>query len=224
MSFGKKSPVYEPVNKDMLPTIAKHFPNIKMRQIEDIYEIMTDDLHTETLLFVAIISGISRFIAGEKDEAGFGFGPGIKLSALSKDRTYKMQSTVMELLHDVVVELPMAGKNFDHLQEYLAKKMKLHVYMYHSCGEAIASIDDKDKFFATCGEEQKLRTLLDWKAETLKNVPVSEIIENGMYTKNDAEVADKCFNVAMEAVRENGHLKNHIGSFTKMTTSSRVLA
>jgi hypothetical protein len=206
----------------MLPTIQQHFSNITKKQVEDIYEIMTDSLNTETLLFVAMISNLSRFVAGEKEDAGFGFGPGIRLSALSKDKTYKMQSNEMELLHDVVVELPMAGRNFNKYQEYIAKEFGATAVRYHSCGEAIVSLKDVDRFFDACASEQKLRTLLDWETETIKNVPVSHVLENGIYTTTDAHIASKCFEVANEAICIESEAVSPRASFVGLNSNLTV--
>ncbi len=200
MSFGTKSPLYQPVTGNMLPVFGKHFPNVTTATLKDLLAIMTDGLHTETLLFVAVVSMLSRHQAGEKDSGGFGFGPSIKLSAVTKDKTAKMQSPAMELLHDVVVELPMAGGNFTELQSYLAKHFGATIAMYHSCGDAIVDLADIGAFYQACKAEQYLRTRLDWEAQTQKAAPVELIMESCDYTARDAEVAQHCCNVAMEAV------------------------
>lgn len=94
----------------------------------------------------------------------------------------------------------MAGGNFATLQTYLARHFGATLVMYHSCGDAIVNLADVEAFYRACKAEQFLRTRLDWEAPTQKATPVELIVASCDYTARDAQVAQECCNIAMEAV------------------------
>lgn len=201
MSLGTKSPLFKPVNASMLPTLKNHFKNITCEMIDDIYQIMTKNLVTESLLFTGIISMIDRFLSGEReDEPNYGkYGAGIKLSAVEKNGKYKMQSPVMELLHDVIVELQMAGSNFRNLQKYL-ELHNMAIATLHSCYMFVLNTSDLDGFYENCGEDQMRRTGLDWTSETIKNVTNKELFLQTEYTTREAEIAQECYDLTVKMI------------------------
>lgn len=201
MSTGTKSHLFKPVSSEMLPVIKKHFDNVKPEMIDEMFSIMTDRLVTETLLFVALVGMVSRYLKGEReDEPDYGaFGAGTKLSAVKKDGTGKMQTPIMELLHDVIVEMQMAGGNFRRLQKYLGGH-GLAVVSLHSCYMLVISADDVDAFYDACGNDQMMRTALDWSGETEKNVSLERVLAETEYSQNEARFADECRAVAEEAI------------------------
>jgi hypothetical protein len=169
--------------------------------IDDIFKIMTDRLVTETLLFVALIGMISRYLKGEReDEPDYGsFGAGTKLSAGKKDATGKMQTRIMELLHDVVVEAQMAGGNFRRLQQYLSP-YNMAIVTLHSCYMLVIAANDVDAFYDACGNDQMMRTELDWTGETEKNISVEQVLQETEYSEQEAQFADLCEKIAEEAI------------------------
>jgi hypothetical protein len=201
MSQGTKSEVFAPVKKEMLELFERKFHNIQPVFIREIFSIMTEKLVTETLLFTAILSMVSRFLRGEyEDETAYGhFGAGTKLSAVTKDGKRKMQTRPMELLHDVIVELQMAGGNFRKLQKYLASH-GLSLVCLHSCYMLVIRVDNVDAFYEACGTDQQRRTELDWVGTTLKNVSLEMILEETEYTMREAQIAEECYKIALEAV------------------------
>lgn len=201
MSMGTKSPLFAPIAASMLPTIKKHFTNVSPSMIDDMFKIMTDRLVTETLLFVALVGMLSRYLAGEReDEAAYGhFGAGTKLSAVKHDGSGKMQTPIMGLLHDVIVEMQMAGGNFRRLQQYLSGHQLVLVSL-HSCYMLVIDVKDIDDFYAACGADQMVRTNLDWVADTEKNVDEARVIEETEYSEREAAFARLVQEVAEEAV------------------------
>lgn len=201
MSTGTKSHLFQPISSEMLPAIKKHFNNVNPSMVDEMFSIMTDRLVTETLLFVALVGMVSRYLKGEReDEPDYGsFGAGTKLSAVKRDGSGKMQTPIMELLHDVVVEMQMAGGNFRRLQQYLGGH-GLAVVSLHSCYMLIISADDVDAFYDACGSDQMMRTALDWSGETEKNVSLERILEETEYSEREGQFADECRAVAEEAI------------------------
>lgn len=201
MSLGTKSLLFKPVNASMLPIIKSNYTNISPTMVDDIYTIMTKNLVTESLLFTAIVSMVDRFISGEReDEPNYGqYGAGIKLSAVEKTNKYKMQSPVMELLHDVIVEVQMAGSNFRNLQKYLGTH-NMAVATLHSCYMFVLSVDDLDSFYDNCGVDQMRRTELDWTSSTIKNVTNEELITQTEYTPREAEIAQECYDITIKMI------------------------
>ncbi len=158
MSSGKKSPLFRPITSDLLPWIEE--THLRARpHVRPIFEILTTDCYVETLLFVAVIDALDRALGGE---------PGtIMLSAVMKNGVGKAQTAAMELVHDVLVELPMAGRNYTRLQAYL-KGIGFEWCMMHSCGGDCVPIDLVEAWYDARGGEQKLRTRLDWQGAMRK--------------------------------------------------------
>jgi len=205
MSFGKKTPLFAPVTEGMLPVVMQAYPNVSESMIKNIYDIVTRNLVTESLLFVALIDMISRFRAGEReDEPNYGhFGAGTKLSAVKHDGSGKQQSSIMELLHDVVVESWMAMGNMRRLQSYL-KGEGMTLVSLHSCYMLVIAAGTEDAFYEACACDQKRRTALDWDGITEKNVPVARLLAETEYTEREAEIAHQMFSVTRDMLVASG--------------------
>ncbi len=205
MSMGTKSPLYLPFNPQMVERLAERYPRLEEDVIADVVDIMTDYLYTETLLMVAICDMLDRKLAGELDEDAAGeYAAGIKLSAVAKSGTYKLQTAEMKLLHDVVVELQMAGQNYDRLQEYLSARFGLRMVTMHSCGAAMVAVEDADAYYRAVAVEQEQRTRLDWTSVTRSGVPVDEALSQGYYTQKQADEAANICSIAAQLVGQSG--------------------
>lgn len=204
MSMGSRSLAYAPVTKKGVEIISQAYPNVDRALINKLYIALTDRLTTETLLFTAIISSVSRYLQQE-DVHGNGKirGAGFKLSALRKDKAGKMQSYVMELLHDVIVEMQMSGRTTRNVQNILSEYGMTMAFM-HSCDEEIVATKDLDAWFESRAQEESLRTSLDWSGTLEKNVPVEEVLAKCEYTEAEAREAEKCYSVALQAVEASG--------------------
>lgn len=186
MSSGKKSQLFQPVNEDMLFTLAGIYPNA-VENIGSLYFILTNNCRVETLQFVAIVDMISRAKKDNFDHYN-GLAAMVMLSVMSKSGNQKYQTTNLELLHDVLVEVHMAGRNFKNLQKYLAKEELAYV-SFHSCGSGITKLSHEDIFYDTVEKEQLMRTELDWSGTTEKNANHIRVKNDGV----DAElILDTC--------------------------------
>lgn len=194
MSFGKKSPLFAPVTEAMLPIVCEAYPAVPPGMIRRIFEIMTDRLSTESLLFAALIDMIDRYRRGvREDEPTYGhFGAGTKLSAVRKNGAGKMQTKIMELLHDVVVESWMAMGNMRRLQSYLHGE-GLALVSLHSCYMLVIAAGDEDAFYEACACDQARRTLLDWTGITVKDASLRELLAETEYTQDEADTAHCMF-------------------------------
>ncbi|MEK7636211.1 MAG: hypothetical protein AAB362_00780 [Patescibacteria group bacterium] len=170
MSYGKKSDLFQPVIMDMLPEFKRLYPRAE-RYVDAIFNVLTAHCTVETLLFASVIDLLDRF---ERNKSS-----NIVLSVIRKDHRGKMQSENMELVHDVVVELQMAGDNFRKLQSYFYKHDRAMVFM-HSCKVAIVALDEVDSYYQTVAKEQALRTMLDWTGVSEKNIQNARIIDEGV--------------------------------------------
>lgn len=161
----------------MLKTAHEHCPGISMAFLQGLLGVMTNKLNTETLLFATLLVMINRYRMGYREKApGFRRGAGIMLSAVKKGGTGKMQTPNMKLIHDVFVELPMAGNNFRKLQALLGQN-GLTLALMHSCGGAIIPAKEIDDFYEETGEAQEMRTLLDWQGSMTIESPEKVMME-----------------------------------------------
>gem|GEM_PF-2249620 len=217
--MGTKSPVYAPISEAMLPDIAAAL-NLEYPFVRRCYDILTDGLTTETLLFVALMKQVQRFHEWQLQKESRvlsptvqtpieRFGPTIKLSAIRRSTTSegrvlppgKMQTDTMVLLHDVMVELQMAQGNFQALQSFLREYGMMFVH-YHSCGNSAICVKDEHAFYQACKKEQLIRTTLDWMGDHEKDVPLNRILGEAYYTEEDAQVANECFTLAFQLVQK----------------------
>lgn len=184
MSMGTVSPLYQPFDDEMLERLAGHYPSIGLQNVTRITEIMTDHLRTETLLMVAICDMLDRQLRGvydEGDQRRQTQASGILLSAIARSGTYKVQTEQMKLLHDVLVELQMAGRNFARLQRFLQAEYGVQVVTMHSCGSAIVACNRVDSYYDTAAPEQLQRTTLDWTS-VARRVTAEQAVASANYT------------------------------------------
>lgn len=160
MSSGKKSELFRPIEPAMLAAVEAAHP-AAAPHVRAIHAILTDACHVETLLFVAVIDALDRALSGTPAS--------ILLSAVLRDGSGKAQTAEMELVHDVLVELPMAGRNYRRLQGYLGT-LGFEWCMMHSCGGDCVPAGDVDAWYDARAEEQMLRTRLDWEGVSHKGV------------------------------------------------------
>lgn len=160
----------------MLPFLELCYPSLAPQELERIFAILTRKCVVETLLFVAVLDMVSR--------ARSGVSAKIMLSLVRKDKRGKMQTEEMELLHDVVVELQMAGGNFRELQRYLAGEGFQLCFM-HSCGSDCVPLANVDQWYASHEGEQLLRTTLDWSGSVAKKVSPKLIVEEALISADE---------------------------------------
>lgn len=161
MSSGKKSELFRPIEPAMLAAVEASYP-AAAPHVRALHAILTDACRVETLLFMAVVDALDRAIVGVPAS--------ILLSAVLTDGSGKAQTAEMELVHDVLVELPMAGRNHKRLQAYLGT-LGFEWCMMHSCGGDCVPADGVDAWYDARASEQLLRTRLDWEGRSLKNVP-----------------------------------------------------
>ncbi|MEX0931827.1 MAG: hypothetical protein WDZ88_03705 [Candidatus Paceibacterota bacterium] len=200
MSYGTKHETYKPVEAHMLHTLHKsYWQNLEPDEIRAIFDVMTEGLHTETLLFTFIIDALARFESGAKDHASYGFGAGIRLSAVCKNGKGKFQTTELKLLHDVIVEMQMAGRNFFELQKLLRTRYGATFVHYHSCGSAIISLEQVKEFYEVSSSDQLLRTKLDWSGAH-NIVSWQKLLQFATYTEEEMEIVQSVFANAKQCI------------------------
>jgi hypothetical protein len=169
VSSGKKSALYSPITKALVPIVAAQYPLASAHALP-VYEILTQSCAVESLLFVSVIDMIERHVKKQPTD--------ITLSVVHKDERGKIQTKNMELVHDVVVELQMAGREFRDLQYYLAAHGMKILFM-HSCSVVIVDPDEEDTWYASVAAEQLMRTSLDWSGTQEKNVSGHYLVTYG---------------------------------------------
>lgn len=166
--MGTASKLYQPINNidRAIEIIGAQFAPHGTRIAREVADIMTQDLHCEALLFSVLVAMINEAEKGSRDLdlAGGDIAPVLLLSALNASGTAKVQTPQLKLVHDVVVELQMAGRNFARLQSYLRGAFGKEMVFYHSCGSAIVPTWKVEAFYDAVAQEQFLRTGLDWSS------------------------------------------------------------
>ncbi|MBP6888537.1 MAG: hypothetical protein KBC21_02420 [Candidatus Pacebacteria bacterium] len=188
MSIGKKSDLFFPINQAVVQAVADLYPSMS-HHVQEIAGMMTfNDTKVEALLFVSTVDIVSRasnrIFDFERRSAS------LYLSAIHNSGMHKGQTAAMELLHDVVVEMQMAGLQFEMLQSYLKKHFGLRMQFMHSCGTDCTGEGDSSFVYQARAKEQALRTALDWSGQTRKNLPVAEVRNNyilGEFISGEAE-------------------------------------
>lgn len=182
MSMGTKSPLYRPITPAIVPFTRDEHPALA-QHIQPLYDILTDHCQIETLLWFATIDLLDRSLSGEREPElpGGQFGPSILLSVVGKEGQGKYQSKELKLLHDVIVEMSMAGRNYRRLQEYLLDKFDRQIVLFHSCGGSMICPKDLELYEDAVANEQHLRTDLDWKAETVADTDQNRLTHFGNY-------------------------------------------
>ncbi len=193
MSLGKKSPLYRPVTEQDLPPLSRRFL-FAQKLIPNLFDVLTNGCRVEILLFVTIIDMIDRFLSGQS--------AGIRLSAIRKDGSGKMQTADMELVHDVLVELQMAGLNFRNLQRLLRQNLNAELCFMHSCGSDLVPIEDVDSYYASILTEQILRTELDWSGSSEKNVTESDVFRLSTFSEDDYAVFRRVIDISFRIIDE----------------------
>lgn len=200
MSMGTQSPLFRPVSEAMLETVRLYCTRLSAGFLRSMFNIMTDGLHTETLLFAALAVTIHRYYGGVRDQSpGFDRGAGIMLSAVKKDGSGKMQTPGMKLIHDVFVELPMAGSNFRKLQALL-ERHGITLVLMHSCGGAIVPAEEVDAFYHEVEKEQETRTLLDWQG-SMEVGETKEVTETCHYSAQQAGMIEWVILMAEDMIK-----------------------
>jgi hypothetical protein len=188
MSYGKKCELYCPVQPAMVSRLNHFYPSAAPH-IENLYKILTQNCIVETLLFVSIVDCVERYLAGEQD-AGF------RLSILRRDGKGKIQTRELEILHDVVVELQMAGENFEWLQQYLLRELRGKFVFFHSCGKALVPVRDIAGWYQDVRAEQVQRTVLDWSGSMEKKVSEEYARQVGIVPEKLFENLHRIFQVS----------------------------
>mgnify|MGYP001564472593 CR=1 FL=1 len=189
MSFSrnKQVEVYIPVTEAALPLFYANFPRShSLGLVDNIYCALTDHCCAETLQVAAVLQIVENHLDGH--------GRMLYLSALRRDRTGKMQTEEMRLLHDVIVEMPMNSYGYAQLQEVL-RPHNMQMVMMHSCGGDIIPAG-RDSYLAWWDKvkvEQLTRTWLDWSTTTEPAAQRSEVIAKTSMTIPDFEVVRKIF-------------------------------
>lgn len=161
----------------------------KLGLVNDVFSALTDHCYVETLQVVAVMTTIENYLMGS--------GRTFYLSALLRDRSGKMQTAEMRLLHDVIVEMPMNSFGYTQLQLVLAK-YGMQFVMMHSCGGDIIP-DGRESYLAwwhSIKDQQLARTWLDWTTTTIPDSSNDEVISRTHMTQEDFAVIDKIFSLS----------------------------
>jgi hypothetical protein len=189
MSFSRNQQmlVYIPVTGTMLPTLRLEFPRLhNIGLVDDIFYALTDHCCVETLQIITVLQTVENYLAGQ--------GKMFYLSALRLDRTGKMQTAEMRLLHDVMVEMPMNSHGYGRLQEVLSEH-DMQFVMMHSCGSDVIPAD-RDSYMLWWDKikgEQEMRTWLDWSTTTQPDENRDDVIAKTSMTASDFAVIDRIF-------------------------------
>lgn len=188
MSIGKKSNLFFPIDQTVVQAVSTLYPKMG-HHVPGIAEMMTlNETRVEALLFVSTIDVVSR--ASNRIFDFEGKSASLYLSAIHNSKMHKGQTVAMELLHDVVVEMQMAGLQFEMLQSYLRKHFGLRMQFMHSCGADCTGEGDSLFIYQARAKEQALRTALDWTGQTRKGLSVAEVCSNyamGEFISKEAE-------------------------------------
>ncbi len=199
MSFGQKSELFVPVTPEIAFTLGSSYPRTN-EHLNDLYSILTDHCKVETLLFTALLDMLDRALSGSYDYYERTAAM-VMLSVLPKSGQDKYTTHNLGLLHDVVVEIHMAGRNFRNLQKYLESHGLVYVSL-HSCGGGISPISREDHFYELTKMEQLKRTELDWVGSSV-SASIPTILQNGIDAEKILETCNRITRNASLAISAN---------------------
>ncbi len=184
MSFGKRSPLYQPIryNSRTKRIFKELYPALREKEIRSLFKILTANCSIETILFVAILDMVSRFP---------GKSTPVMLSAVLKTHAGKAQTQDMEILHDVLVELQMAGENFRNLQNFLRQNYGGEFVFLHSCGGDFIPTHLVDAWYLSRRKEQSMRTRLDWMGSVARGVSREFILTETTMSAEELETIER---------------------------------
>lgn len=193
MSRGTQSPTFAPVQGAMLDQIAMWYPRVGEQRIRRIFEIMTDRFTTETLLFVTVIDLIERKLTGNHsfETPVDHLGPRLRLSVISADGTYKLQTPQMRDLHDVLVELQMSNRIFWQLQRYVKREFGLTFVFDHSCGSGLVPVKQAKSYLKLIMPEEEFRTKLDWIGGAVRQAASAQELLRHRYSPWEADALEQ---------------------------------
>ena len=148
MSHGNVSALYRPIDSKIVEQ-TKILYGACATQIAR----QLTGCNIESLLFVSIVD---QYV-----ETKVGNGYDLQFSAIRRDNTGKAQTPQMKLLHDVSVELMMAGLQSKRLDKWLRKQGLAYCHR-HSCGNEMVPVAEELAWYKRMGPDQLNRTGLDW--------------------------------------------------------------
>lgn len=189
MSFSRNQQVlvYIPVTDTILPFLYDEFPHLhSLGLVDEIFYAITEHCCVETLQMVTVMQTVENYLRGEARP--------FYLSALRLDRTGKMQTAEMRLLHDVIVEMPMNGYGYAKLQEVL-RVHNMRFVLMHSCGSDVIPADQDSylRWWEGVKSEQLTRTWLDWSTTTQSDARRGDVVAKTSMTELDFAVIDRIF-------------------------------
>ena len=192
--MGNNSSTYAPITHTGVVALSAEYTHVPDDLVQELYQIFTDNLTTETLSFAVLMNMLDRYYRGENAE--------LRYSVIRKDGMGKMQSRVQKLIHDVMVELHMAQRAMERMQAALAQRGITFV-SFHSCGGGIVALNEKDAWLQEKALEEARRTRLDWEGTHTLYETSEEIVLLGDTTVESMEELERCFTSAENAVNMN---------------------
>jgi hypothetical protein len=184
MCSDERKPWHRPVTKDDLAILQELFPLFPKLVTENLVHIMTDGINTEVLTALSILVPTHDILSKNVEKEGWRKGgASVLFSAIGKNDTSKYQTEDMRVLHDTVIPF-LATENMRELRAYFKKKLQIHAFFMHSCGDERFPVKKWDAVKRVGMEsEQYLRTKLDWEgrlflvdeSEILKYAQISEL-------------------------------------------------
>ncbi len=197
MSMGNNSSTYAPITRESVEVLKSIYTYVPTDLVDELYEIFTNRLTTETLSFSVLMNMLDRYYRGEKGSLWY--------SVVRKDGTGKMQSKTQKLIHDVMVELHMAQRAMENMQVALAKRGITFVSC-HSCGGETIALSEKGAWLEANANEEALRTRLDWEGTHTLYESSDEVVSLGKTTKEEMQVLEDCFVSAKKALEAKSSL------------------
>jgi hypothetical protein len=193
MSHGNTSPLLRPADS----AIVSHIDSILGSDTaSQIFRIFKAGCRIETLLLVSLAHQFDHSAAGSRYDLQF--------SAIKKDGTGKVQTPQMKLLHDVRVELGMAGWEFKQLNVWLESK-GFELCRRHSCGDDMVPRDQVSKWYEDMRPDQLRRTQLDWDGtHELVDCPGC-LSKKCFFPDKTRRAYDQIFDVTEKALIAAGH-------------------
>jgi hypothetical protein len=157
-------PILEPIKKQHLSQIQEIFSGLPKKFIKEFLVIATTGINTEICTAMTLLNSTHNLLTGNtrRSKDWRNGGSGVLFSILTKDKSRKLQTTNMKILHEAVIPW-LATENMADYRKLLASHNMVAVFM-HSCGDERFNTPDwnEDRKNAMLNE-QFLRTEIDYK-------------------------------------------------------------
>lgn len=191
MSHGNHSPLYRPINQSIILKVS----DIHGPVAAEIAHTL-DGCHIESLLFVSLVHQYSEAARGNHYDLQF--------SALDRGGRGKLQTPEMKLLHDVRVELMMAGRQYKRLDTWLRKK-NIALCHRHSCGDAMVPVSREDAWYDEMEKDQLNRTWLDWSGSHTIEHCFGCLSRKAFFPEQTRRAYDQIFDCTVSVLQSCGY-------------------